>query len=41
MNAKQKIVVRILLLLARMLSEEPWAEEIKNLSNHIVYAGGL
>jgi hypothetical protein len=35
MNWKQKTVVRILLLVARMLADEDWAEEIKHLSNHI------
>ncbi len=35
MTWKERTVVRILLLVARMLSEEPWADEIKHLSNHI------
>ena len=32
---KQKTAIRILLLVARMLVDEVWAEEIKNLSTHI------
>jgi len=32
---KQKTVMRILLLVAQMLADEAWAEEIKHLSNHI------
>ena len=32
---KQKTVMRILLLVARMMADEVWAEEIKNLSTHI------
>jgi hypothetical protein len=35
MTWKQKTVVRILLLVAQMLAEEPWAKEIEHLSNHI------
>lgn len=35
MTWKQKTVVAILLLVARMLADEPWASEVKNLANHI------
>lgn len=35
MNRRQEVVVRILLLVARLLAEEPWSKEIKDLANHI------
>jgi hypothetical protein len=35
MTWKQKTVVRILLFVAQMLAEEPWAKEIEHISNHI------
>ena len=31
----KKLVVKILLLVARMFADDPWAEEIKALANHI------
>jgi hypothetical protein len=34
-NWRKVLVVRILLLIARMFSEQEWKEEIKHLSNHI------
>lgn len=35
MDWKQKTVIRILLLVARMLASEPWAAEVNHLANHI------
>jgi hypothetical protein len=35
MTWKQKTVIRILLLVARMMADEPWGDEIKHLANHI------
>jgi hypothetical protein len=35
MTFKQKTVVSILLLIARMLADETWAAEIKALATHI------
>jgi hypothetical protein len=35
MNFKRKTVIRILLLVARMLSDGIWAKEIEHLANHI------
>jgi hypothetical protein len=32
---KQKIAIRILLLVARMLSDEVWQQEIKDIANQI------
>ena len=32
---KQRLVARILLLVAHMFADEPWGEEIKHLSIHI------
>ena len=37
MNFKQKTVIRILLLVARMLSDEPWTAEIDKLCTHILH----
>jgi len=37
-NWKQKTVIRILLLVAKIVNDEPWiSDEIKSLSNHIAY----
>jgi hypothetical protein len=36
MNWKQKTVVRILMIVARMVAEDEWLkDELKNLANHI------
>jgi hypothetical protein len=35
---KQSTVIRILLLVARMLADQPWEKEISHLSNHITTA---
>lgn len=38
MSWKQSIVVRILLLVAQMFTDDDWArKEINNLSNHILF----
>ena len=37
MTFRQKAVVRILLLVARMLSDEPWTAEIDKLCTHILH----
>jgi hypothetical protein len=37
MTFKQKTVIRILLLVARMLSDEPWTAEIDELCTHILH----
>jgi hypothetical protein len=38
---KQKTTIRILLLVARMLADDPWANEIKDLANHVNAGIGL
>jgi hypothetical protein len=35
MTAKEKVVIRILLLVATLASPSEWANEVKNLANHI------
>ena len=35
MTWKEKTVIRILLFVAQMLSDEKWRKEIEHLSNHI------
>ena len=35
MTWKQQTVIRILLIVAKMLADEEWRDEIKNLSSHI------
>ncbi len=36
MNWKQKTVVRILLLVAKLINEDDWmAEDLKSLANHV------
>ena len=35
MSWKQKTCIAILLLVARMVSDEDWKVDIKNLANHI------
>lgn len=35
MSWRQKTTIAILLLVARMLADDEWAREIKNLANHI------
>lgn len=37
MTSRQKIVVRILLLVAKLIADEGWQKEISDLSNHISY----
>lgn len=39
MNWKQKTIVRILLVVARIVNDDEWlAEELKTLSNHICHS---
>ena len=35
MTWREKCVVRILLLVAKMVDEGPWRDDIQNLANHI------
>jgi len=35
MNWKEKVVVRILMLLAVLLAPDGWAKEVGNLANHL------
>ena len=37
MSWREKIVIRVLLLVARMVAGDPWAAEIDKLATHIVY----
>jgi len=36
-NWKDKVAIRILLLVARMFASEPWQKEIDTLASHIQY----
>ena len=35
MSTREKLVVKILLLVARIVADDAWAVEIKHLANHI------
>ena len=38
MTSRQKLVIRILLLVARLIADEGWQKEISDLANHITYS---
>ena len=38
MSAKDKIVIRVLLLVAKFVAQEEWKKEIDQLASHISYA---
>lgn len=40
MTFKQKVVIKILLLVARMLADNEWQKEVENLSTHIQHGDG-
>lgn len=37
MTFKEKVVVRILLLVAKLLSDEAWKKDIESLTTHLLY----
>lgn len=38
MTFKEKVVVRILLLVAKLIADEGWKKDIEALSTHVVYS---
>lgn len=38
MTFKEKVVVRILLLIAKLIADESWKKDIETLSTHVVYS---